>query len=58
MERDQVHRNILEETDSKITMTGVIKILVMIGSAALQLWIMRGFFKNSGASYSEVSMTG
>jgi ABC-type glycerol-3-phosphate transport system permease component len=34
---------------------GVAKIMVMLVSVALQIWIMRGFFKNTGVSYTEVA---
>lgn len=54
-ERDNVHKTLLEETDEKIVFVGIVKIAVMLISAVLQIWIMRGFFKNTGTSYSEVA---
>lgn len=56
-ERDNVHKTVLEETDVKIVYAGVIKIAVMLASVILQIWIMRGFFKNTGISYTEVAAT-
>jgi hypothetical protein len=55
IERDTVHQGLLEETDNKISWTGIIKIAVLIISAMVQIWIMRGFFKASGMTYSEVA---
>lgn len=55
IERDSVHKAMLEETESRIGWTGLIKIVVLIVAALMQIWIMRGFFKASGMSYSEVA---
>ena len=55
IERDNVHQGLLEETDNRISWTGIIKIVVLVVSALVQIWIMRGFFQANGMTYSEVA---
>ena len=55
IERDDAHKTTLEESESHIKWTGIVKIVFLLTSALLQLWIMKGFFKNSGGqSYHPV----
>lgn len=47
IERDETHKDTLQEAESHIKWTGVIKIVFLLASALLQLWIMKGFFANT-----------
>jgi dynactin complex subunit len=47
IERDETHKNTLEESESHIKWTGIIKIIFLLSSALIQLWIMKGFFKSN-----------
>ena len=44
VERDEKHKVNLEDSESKIKWAGIIKIVFLLGSALIQLWIMKGFF--------------
>jgi hypothetical protein len=55
MERDEVHKIILEESESRIKWAGIIKIAFLLASALIQLWIMKGFFKQANP-YQPVNM--
>ena len=54
-ERDFVHRNVLESTENHIKWLGVLKVFLLLGSALVQLWIMKGFLKNKSQPYEPVS---
>ena len=56
IERDESHKNTLEQSESSIKWTGIIKILFLLSSALIQLWIMKGFFKNNQHPYQPVEM--
>lgn len=47
IERDEKHKVNLEDSESKIKWAGIIKIFFLLGSALIQLWIMKGFFTAS-----------
>lgn len=47
IERDESHKATLEESESHIKWTGIIKIIFLLSSALIQLFIMKGFFKNN-----------
>lgn len=49
IERDESHKSTLEESESHIKWTGIIKIVFLLSSALIQLFIMKGFFKNNEA---------
>ena len=54
-ERDFVHRNVLESTENHIKWLGVLKVFLLLGSALVQLWIMKGFLRNKVQPYEPVS---
>ena len=55
IERDESHKSTLEDSESSIKWTGIIKIVFLLSSALIQLWIMKGFFKgNSNQPYQPV----
>lgn len=47
IERDEKHKVNLEDSENKIKWAGIIKIIFLLGSALIQLWIMKGFFTSS-----------
>jgi dynactin complex subunit len=47
IERDETHKDTLQVAESHIKWTGVVKIVFLLASALLQLWIMKGFFANT-----------
>jgi hypothetical protein len=53
IERDEKHKINLEDSESKIKWAGIIKIAFLLGSALIQLWIMKGFF-TAGNPYQPV----
>lgn len=55
IERDEINRVILEQSENRIKWTGIIKIAFLLTSALIQLWIMKSFFKGSSVSYQPVS---
>jgi hypothetical protein len=57
IERDETHKITLEESESHIKWTGIIKIVFLLSSALIQLWIMKGFFKNNEAHAYQPVMT-
>lgn len=58
IERDESHKTTLEDSESSIKWTGIIKILFLLSSALIQLWIMKGFFKNNQSqAYQPVEST-
>lgn len=54
-ERDLVHRTVLEQTEEKIKWMGIFKIVMLLASALIQLWIMKGFLKDRNLPYQPVS---
>ena len=50
-----MHRNVLEETESHIKWLGVLKVFLLLASALVQLWIMKGFLKHKAQPYEPVS---
>ena len=54
IERDEINKNILEKSETKIKWTGIIKIVFLLASALIQLWIMKGFFKSNSVPYQPV----
>ena len=55
IDRDEVNKKILEESEVKIKWTGIIKIFFLLASALVQVWIMKGFFKQNSMPYQPVS---
>lgn len=47
IERDESHKDTLELSESHIKWTGIVKIVFLLSSALVQLWIMKGFFKSN-----------
>lgn len=43
---------ILQQSDSKIQWLGIGKVVLLLFSAMVQLWIMKGFFKKKEGSVS------
>ncbi len=58
IERDESHKATLEESESSIKWTGIVKIFFLLASALLQLWIMKGFFKTGEGQPYQPVMTG
>lgn len=54
IERNEINRNILEKSESKIKWAGIIKIGFLITSALIQLWIMKSFFQKNSVPYQPV----
>ena len=54
-ERDFVHRNVLESTENHIKWLGVLRVFLLLGSALVQLWIMKEFLRNKVQPYEPVS---
>ena len=54
IERDEVNKEILEKSEVKIKWTGIIKIFFLLASALIQLWIMKGFFKQNSMPYQPI----
>ena len=47
IERDDIHKLNLEQSENKIKWAGIVKIVFLLASALIQLYIMKGFFTNS-----------
>lgn len=54
MTRDQTHRQILENSQTMMKWIGGIKIILIVVLAALQLFIMKRFFKKNDNRYAPV----
>lgn len=54
-ERDFVHRSLLESTETHIKWLGVLKVFLLLASALVQLWIMKGFLKHKTQPYEPVN---
>lgn len=46
-----MHRQVLEETETHIKWLGVGKVFLLLTSALVQVWIMKGFLKNKAQPY-------
>ena len=55
-ERDKVHKELLEETEGKIKYSGIFKVLMLLGSALVQVWVMKRFFSSRSREYQSVEM--
>lgn len=55
IERDKTHKELLEETESKIKYTGIFKVGMLLGSALVQVWIMKRFFNSRSREYQSVA---
>lgn len=51
MARDNSHRMVLQNTETKIKWTGAAKFVLVVTLAFMQLWIMKSFLKKSELSY-------
>ena len=55
IEQDEVNKGILQESEKKIQIAGIIKIVFLISSAIVQLCIGKGFLKANQGRYSNLN---
>jgi len=54
MTRDNSHRQVLQNTETKIKWTGAIKLVLVVTLALIQLFFMKSFLKRNEVAYQPV----